>query len=86
MKNGVQPLYTFDTAAAVERLKLAGANPDLAQAIVSLVAEAQDGLVTRADLRAELATLETTLVKWMVLTALGTAGLLFAALRLTGVD
>lgn len=83
MKNGVQPLYTFDTAAAVERLKLAGAEPDLAQAIVSLVAETQDGLVTRADLRAELATLETTLVKWMVLTALGTAGLLFAALRLT---
>lgn len=83
MKNGVHPLYTFDTATAVERLKLAGAEPDLAQAIVSLVAEAQDGLVTRADLRAQLATLETTLVKWMVLTALGTAGLLFAALRLT---
>ena len=83
MKNGAQSLYTFDTAAAVERLKLAGAEPDLAQAIVSLMAEAQDGLVTRADLRAELATLETTLVKWMVLTALGTVGLLFAALRLT---
>ncbi len=76
--------YTLDTAAAAERIASAGVSPEVARAIVSEVARADDGrrddLATKADLFA----LEVRLVKWGVGIALGTAGILFAVLRLTG--
>ncbi len=98
--------YTLDTAAAAERIASAGVSPEVARAIVSEVARADDGrrddLATKADLlalegrhkadllalegrhKADLLALEVRLVKWGVGIALGTAGILFAVLRLTG--
>ena len=74
--------YTLDTAAAAERIIAAGADPAVARAIVAEVARADESLVTKNDLRAELAALEVRLVKWGI--AIAIAGLLFAALRLIG--
>ena len=83
--------YTLDTAAAVERITAAGADPAVVRAIVAEVARAEDAhlahVATKADVenvRVELAALEVRLVKWGIGIALAAAGLLFAALRLTG--
>ena len=76
--------YTLDTAAAAERIIAAGADPAVARAIVAEVARADESLVTKNDLRAELAALEVRLVKWGIAIAIAIAGLLFAALRLIG--
>ena len=72
--------YTLDTAAAAERLTAAGVDAEAARAIVSEVAQANSDLVTKDFLRGELASLERRLVMW----AVGLAGVLFAALRLSG--
>ena len=73
--------YTLDTAAAIERTTAAGADPAVARAIVAEVARADDAqLATKAD----LADLEVRLPKGGIGIALAVAGLLFAALRLTG--
>ena len=76
--------YTLDTAAAIERITAAGPTRFSRGAIVAEVARADESLVTQADLRAELAALEEHLLKWGIGIALAVAGLLFAALRLTG--
>ncbi len=68
--------YTLDTAAAAERIASAGVSPEVARADDGR----RDDLATKADLFA----LEVRLVKWGVGIALGTAGILFAVLRLTG--
>ena len=76
--------YRLDTAAAAERIVAAGADPALARAVVAEVARADESIGAKVCLRAELATFEVRLRKWVVGIALATAALLFAALRLTG--
>ena len=41
---------TFDTLELVDRLKTAGIPQEQAEAVVRVIAEAQDGLVTKHDL------------------------------------
>ena len=49
---------TIDTHAAIQNLTAAGIKPEHAEAIVRTVSQADADLVTKADLKAELATLE----------------------------
>ena len=56
----------FDTHAAVKTLTAAGADPPLAEAVVSVATQARDAGVTRPELDAALAALEVRLVKWMI--------------------
>lgn len=62
---------TFDTLKRVDRLKSAGVPPEQAEAVVRVIAELQDELVTReqlvSTLTAELALIKTELpvLKWM---------------------
>lgn len=49
---------TIDTLAAVQDLEKAGIKSEHAKAIVKTVSQADADLVTKADLKAELATLE----------------------------
>ena len=76
--------YTLDTAAAAERMIAAGADPAVARAIVAEVARSENAHLAHLATKADLAALEVRLVKWGVAIALAIAGLLFAALRLTG--
>ena len=76
--------YTLDTAAAIERITAAGADPAVARAIVAEVARADDVQLAHLATKADLADLEVRLLKWGFGIALAVAGLLFAALRLTG--
>jgi hypothetical protein len=66
---------TFDTLKLVDRLKAAGISPEQAEAMVRVVAEAQDELVTKRDLERLEASMklemqrlsgDMTLVKWML--------------------
>lgn len=78
--------YSLDTAAAAERIAAAGADPEVARAIVSEIARADDAVATRADTRALRAELEAAIVaseRRVILAVLAVAGVLFAALRLT---
>ena len=72
--------YTLDTATATERLTAAGLDAEAARVIVAEVAQSISDLVTKDYLRGELASLERRLVMW----AVALAGVLFAALRLSG--
>ena len=79
--------YALDTAAAIDRLTAAGADPALARAIVTEVARTDEGLITKADLSALRSELETAMLRLerrLILSGLAGLGLLFAALRLTG--
>ena len=49
---------TIGTHEAIQNLEAAGADPKLAKAIVKTVSQADAELVTKADLKAEFATLE----------------------------
>lgn len=69
--------YSIDTAAAMRRLESAGLDAEAARAIVETVAEADEGLATKADLAALKADLTTRIIAAQV----ATATLLFAALR-----
>ena len=77
---------TFDTLKLVDKLKAAGLPPEQAEAVVRVIAEAQDELATRKDieLAIELALspirTDLTLLKWMVGFVL--AGIAFVLLRL----
>ena len=51
--------YTVDTAAAIRKLKDADCSEPLAEAIVNLVAEREEELATKLDLRELKATLTT---------------------------
>ena len=57
---------TLDTHAAIKRLIAAGLNTTQAEAIVDTVSQADDQLVTNADLQAALASLERRLIGYLV--------------------
>ena len=66
---------TFDSLKLSDKLKTAGFTADQAEAVVRLIAEAQDELVTRKDLDSAFAPLkidiailktEITQIKWML--------------------
>jgi len=71
-------IVTIDTHAFVKRLKAAGADEELAEVIASGVSEAGGALATKADLKAELAQLETRMTNRFYLVA----GLIVAAVGL----
>jgi hypothetical protein len=68
---------TFDTLKLVDKLKSAGIPPEQAEAVVRVIAESQDELVTRdyldAALAKELAPLRTEIavLKWMIGVVIG---------------
>jgi hypothetical protein len=59
---------TFDTFKLVDRLKSAGLGDQQAEAIIRVISEAQDELVTKKDLQLELAPIRADLavLKWMM--------------------
>ena len=66
---------TFDSLRVSDKLKSAGFTAEQAEAVVRVIAEAQDDLVTRKDLDAALSPLtmdlavlktEVTQIKWML--------------------
>ena len=59
---------TFDSLKLADRLKTAGFTPEQAEAVVRVIAEAQDELVTKKDLEIALAPLraDVQLLKWMM--------------------
>ena len=59
---------TFDTLELVDKLKSAGIPQEQAEAVVRVIAEAQNKLVTRDDLEIALSPLKTDLavLKWMI--------------------
>jgi len=70
---------TFDSLKLADRLKAAGFTPEQAEAVVRVIVEAQDELVTRKDLEIALAPLkaDVQLLKWMMGFVLaGVAGIL----------
>ena len=71
---------SIDTHAAAERLADAGADPALARAIVAEVARADDAYTAHLATKADLAEAKLHII----LAVIAVAGLLFAALRLTG--
>ncbi len=68
---------TFDTLKLVDKLKSAGIPPEQAEAVVRVIAESQDELVTRDHLdnalARELAPIRTelTVLKWMTGVVIG---------------
>lgn len=72
--------YTLDTHATVRELTAAGLDQPVAEAITAVIARSESQLVTKSDLKAEIAALE----KRLMLYGFALAGLLFAALRFTG--
>ena len=73
---------TFDTLKLADKLKAAGLSPEHAEAVVRVIAESQDELVTRKDLDLALSPIrvDLTLLKWMLGFVL--AGIVFVLLRL----
>jgi len=59
---------TFDTLELTDALKKAGIPQEQAEAVVRVIAKAQDQLVTKTDLDSALAPLRTDLavLKWMI--------------------
>ena len=59
---------TFDTLELVDRLKTAGIPQEQAEAVVRVIAEAQNRLLTKDDLEIALSPLKTDLavLKWMM--------------------
>lgn len=57
---------TLDTHAAIKRLTSAGITTSHAEAIVETVSQADDQLVTKADLQAALASLERRLIGYLI--------------------
>lgn len=60
----------LDTHAAIKRLTAAGITTSHAEAIVETVSQADDRLVTKADLQAALASLERRLIGYLIATVL----------------
>ena len=58
---------TFDSLKLADRLKTAGFTAEQAEAVVRVIAEAQDELVTKKDLEIALAPVKADihLLKWM---------------------
>lgn len=57
---------TIDAYAAIQNLEAAGADPKLAEAIVRTVSQADSGLMTKTDLKAELARLRSDLEQRLI--------------------
>ena len=59
---------TFDTLELVDKLKTAGIPQEQAEAVVRVIADAQNKLVTKDDLEISLSPLKTDLavLKWMI--------------------
>ena len=59
---------TFDSLKLADKLKTAGFTAEQAEAVVRVIAEAQDELVTKKDLDIALAPLkaDVNLLKWMM--------------------
>jgi len=59
---------TFDSLKLSDKLKMAGFTAEQAEAVVRVIAEAQDELVTKKDLDIALAPLkaDVNLLKWMM--------------------
>ena len=59
---------TFDSLKLADKLKTAGFTAEQAEAVVRVIAEAQDELVTKKDLEISLAPLkaDVNLLKWMM--------------------
>jgi len=75
---------TFDTLTAARRLTDAGMPREQAEAVAETARQAasREDLVTKADLKADLANLEARLT-WRIFVVVGVVnGLLFAALKL----
>ena len=72
---------TFDTLQLADKLKAAGIAPEQAEAVVRVILEAQNQLLTKADLGIALSAVRTDLavLKWMMGVLL--AGVLSLILR-----
>ena len=59
---------TFDALKLSDKLKASGFTPEQAEAVVRVIAEAQDDLVTKKDLEIALAPIraDLLLLKWMM--------------------
>ena len=59
---------TFDSLKLADRLKTAGFTPEQAEAVVRVIADAQDELVIKKDLEIALAPFkaDVQLLKWMM--------------------
>jgi len=59
---------TFDTLQLADKLKAAGIAPEQAEAVVRVILEAQNQLLTKADLEIALSPVRTDLavLKWMM--------------------
>ena len=79
-------MATFDAVRAADRLREAGAEDPMAQAIAETIREAVDPLpkpddiVTRSVLQAELQTALHAQTRWMVMFGLGLAAVVIAAI------
>jgi hypothetical protein len=73
----------MDTLKFVRKLTGAGMEPAMAEAIVEGLAEADTSeLVTKSDLRAELAEVKAELFRFMLLQSIGIVGLTVALIKL----
>ena len=76
----------FDTLQAARDLKAAGIESDQAEAIASKMGEAADpgraDLLTKADLTAAIAALETRITNPLYATVFAAAGIVIAAIKL----
>jgi hypothetical protein len=59
---------TFDTLKLVDKLKAAGISQEQAEAVVRVIAEAQDELVTKTylDIKLSLILTDLAILKWMM--------------------
>jgi hypothetical protein len=77
---------TFDTLRAAKRLKDLGFSEAQAEGVAEMLREAREvdlsQLVTKSDLRAEIADVRADLIKWMFGIAAGQLGILIAVLKL----
>ncbi len=70
-----------NTLSIASDLSEAGIERPHAEAIANAIGTRQEDVATKDFVRAEISTLETRLVRWMVGTVFAASGLLFAALR-----
>jgi hypothetical protein len=73
---------TFDTLELADKLKAAGFAPEQAEAVVRVVVEAQNSMVTRDYLDARLSENKVDLIKWIAGMLLAQAGLVAALVKL----
>ena len=71
----------FDTFTAADQLTAAGIDPTQAKAIVAVVRSSEESAVTRTELEAVLAQLETRLYRALLVQTLTIGGLVVALLK-----